>query len=86
MGKYKDALKDCNKSLELNPKNIDTLVLRGLIYKQFGNQTKEKQDMLAANRLLPQAERWTAGKHKSPIEFNYAPGNSSSIRLHGLDQ
>ena len=88
MGKYKKALKDCSKSMDFDPKNITYMYL-GDVYKQLGDRDKERENMLAANKLLPAGQRkriQPSTNNGGPIEFNYDPNTGSSVKLHGLSE
>ena len=51
-GNYRDALANCNLSLEASRDNQDAYRIRGLIWHKLGDMAKASQDMRKAVNLI----------------------------------
>ncbi len=51
LGKYRQAIEDCNKAIELNPKYADPYYNRAAAYMRLGNYRQAIEDFKTAARL-----------------------------------
>jgi len=62
---YRDAIKDFNKTLDLNPKVIDVYYFKGISLRGLGNKRKGNKNIKKAARLgSGRAKRWLKLKGK----------------------
>ncbi|GLG97289.1 FK506-binding protein 59 [Gryllus bimaculatus] len=76
---YLEALRDCNKVLELEPNNVKALHRRGIAYKHRGNYQQALDDFLRILQLEPSNRMASSLAQEMQTKVD---SNRRSVRMH----